>query len=140
MTENVVSIEDYKRDQLAVEFVLSYPPAELDPNARYNRYAKAAAVKRYRYGCAMQALTQLRSLDVIPLTPLATPVRAEITFVVKNLQRDADNCLASFKAGIDGLVDAKILRSDSSRYFDPGRPLVLQGTREEVRIKLWGAS
>lgn len=136
----IVSLPDYRRSQLVVELVLPFPPKELAPNERPHRWAKASAVKSYRYGCGMQALAQIRQMPVVPMLPLKSPVTAEITFVVKNLRRDADNCLASFKAGIDGLVDAKILAGDDSRRFDPGRPIVLQGEREEVRIKLWGAS
>jgi crossover junction endodeoxyribonuclease RusA len=122
-----------------IELVLSFPPKDLEPNARPNRYAKAVAIKTYRYGCSIQALSQVRQLAVIPSLPLKPPVKAEITFVVRNLQRDADNLLASFKAGIDGLRDAHVIGSDSSRYFDPGRPIVLQGEREEVRVVLRGA-
>lgn len=124
---------------MVIELVLSFPPKDLHPNERPNRYAKAAAIKSYRYGCSVQALKQVREMAVIPSLPLKPKVTAEITFVVKNLQRDADNLLASFKAGIDGLRDAHVIGSDSSRYFDPGRPIVLKGEREEVRIVLRGA-
>lgn len=122
-----------------ISLVLPFPPEALHPNKRPSRWEKATAVKSYRYGVGIQALAQVRQMATIPDLPLKAPVTAEITFVVKNTRRDADNCLASFKAGIDGLVDAKILAGDDSKRFDPGRPIVLQGEREEVRVVLRGA-
>lgn len=122
-----------------IDLVLPFPPKALEPNYRPRHWSeKSRAVKAYRRACWVIGL-EARLDEKAAVFPLPPPVVAEITFIVKNLRRDADNCLASFKSGIDGLVDAKILVGDDSRRFDPGRPIVLQGEREEVRITLRGA-
>ena len=122
---------------MTIELVLPLPPKALEPNARPNRWVRARATADYRRTVKILALKARREQ---PGTyPLPAPVLAELTFVVANMRRDVDNCLASFKSGIDGLVDGGLLAGDSARLFDVGRPIVLAGKTEEVRVSLRGA-
>lgn len=123
------------------DLVLPMPPRVLEPNARPNRWEKARATKEYRLLCAWTAKEQVRRgpESSWPKLPLTAPVKAEVTFVVRNRRRDRDNLLASVKAMFDGLVDARVLVGDHSDVFDPGTAILLVGQREEVRVVLRGA-
>lgn len=88
--------------------VLPWPPRVLSPNARVHWAKKSKAAKIYRIAC--MAL------------PLESGVRAPEGKVLLSVEfcppdrrrRDDDNCLASFKAGRDGIADA--LRIDDNRF------------------------
>lgn len=79
---------------------LPWPPRDLSPNARVHHMALAKAKKAYRTGCAWQAAVQgAKKID-------AQRLHLTITFVPPNRRaHDLDNCLASIKAGLDGLAD-----------------------------------
>ena len=97
-----------------ITIILPPPPAECSPNARCGWRAKAAAVQQYRYDCKIDALDQVGSLK----WAWGKPVPVTITFILKDKRRhDWDNLLASFKAGIDGLVDAGLLPDDDVRSW-----------------------
>lgn len=83
------------------QVTLPWPPKELSPNAR-THWAKLAAVKKaYRTECFMQA----RIAGVT--RQKATRAHISISFVPPDRRgRDLDNCLASIKAGLDGIADA----------------------------------
>ncbi len=103
-----------------------WPPKEVFPNARPNRYAKARAVKQYRYICQMDARQQGWTG---PRTPgehlLASPVKATVTFVVPDhRKRDTANMMDALKALWDGIVDAGLLVDDSHEHLRHGEPSV----------------
>lgn len=101
---------------------LPLPPRELSPNGRKHWIAKAGGVKAYRDNVAVIALSAVREWH------WKAPERATLilTFCLKDRPaplggldraahyhpRDQDNALASFKAGLDGLRDAGVVRGD----------------------------
>lgn len=93
-----------------MNFTLPWPPSALSPNARHSHWsALSKAKKSYRSACALTALSQG-----------ATKIKADrlhvtLTFVPPTrARRDADNCLAAMKSGLDGLAD--VLGVDDSRW------------------------
>lgn len=106
----------------ALEFTVSLPPRALSPNTSRSsaRWHKQSHVKAYRqYVAALGRLAKPR---------WKAPARAKLTlmFCLKDdagtlgrIQRsqfyhprDQDNALASFKAGLDGIRDAGLIRGD----------------------------
>ena len=88
--------------------MLPWPPKVLSPNARVHWAIKSKAAKAYRNACFLlcrqaalpvPAGRALLSLEFIP------PDRR---------RRDDDNCMASFKAGRDGIAEA--LGIDDSNF------------------------
>lgn len=78
---------------------LPFPPSDLTPHAKGNWRQKAAATKRYRKLIAGEAKEQgLRGIS-------AERIRARVIIQRPNLRRDYQNCISSFKAGVDGLAD-----------------------------------
>lgn len=132
----------------AVNLILDWWPAEMKPNgsrsgahAYYNKLAQEyrEAIRKVAHSEALeQALRGGFTL------PLPEPVHCRITFAVPTRQeRDLDNCIAAWKHGQDGLVDAGILRSDScwSLVSLTAVPLhVPTLKRPEVRVRLRGAA
>jgi crossover junction endodeoxyribonuclease RusA len=115
----------------------------MSANDRPNRWVKAAQTKAWRQA-AFDA-----SLDVVELMArqhastrltLAKPVRITATVHIKdNRRREVSNLFPTFKACIDGFVDAGILADDSDahvigpdprRGYDPEPRIVF--TLEEV--------
>ena len=88
---------------------MPWPPKELSPNARLHWAQLARAKKKYREACAWTALSQgARKLD-------DSQLKVSLTFYPPTRRAiDLDNCLARFKAGIDGLVD--VLGVDDSKW------------------------
>lgn len=123
-------------DTRIVELVLPFPPRELSPNARAGQWDKIKAVKDYRYACKVEAL-KVRNVAPAGSFPLAVPVQAHITFVVRtNRSRDEDNLMASMKAGIDGIVDARVLAGDDARLLNWRTCKIIMGDKAEVRLRL----
>ena len=88
---------------------LPWPPKELSPNARVHWTKKAKAAKAYRAECYM--LAKAAGVKVPP----GQRVALMIEFIPPDRRaRDDDNCLASFKAGRDGIADA--LGVDDRRF------------------------
>ena len=85
--------------------VLPWPPKELSPNARLHHMALHRVKKAYRTACWLQA----RKAGMSAATLLGAE-EAEVHLVFyppDKRNRDADNMLASMKAGLDGLADAR---------------------------------
>ena len=82
---------------------LPWPPKELGPNAR-NHWAVIARAKRiYRTEC--WAATKEVSNGIALIGNYKIPL--EVTFYPPSKRHyDLDNCLASIKAGLDGIADA----------------------------------
>ncbi len=119
-----------------ITITLPPPPSECSPNARCGWRAKAAAVQQYRYDCKIEALQALRTTLGNHEVWVPKPVAATITFILKDKRRhDWDNLLASFKAGIDGLVDAGLLPDDDVRSWTPTLKFE-QGDKAAVRVEL----
>lgn len=88
---------------------LPWPPSALSPNARAHWGSLATAKKAYREACAWIAIEQgAKRIE-------AGRLSVRLTFVPPDRRRrDLDNCIASFKAGADGLVD--VLGVDDSKW------------------------
>lgn len=116
---------------------LDFPSRELQPNGRPNRYAKADAVRAYRYDAKAEAKRVMGTTYRPGDFPLRTPVKADVTFVVTDDRRhDTDNLIASIKAGWDGMVDARLLLDDHSKVLTWGEPRVVKGDKAEVVVVL----
>jgi crossover junction endodeoxyribonuclease RusA len=94
------------------------PPKECSPNARVHPLAKARVTRRYRDEVRIRAWSALMAQ---PHGYWLAPDKAQVdvTFVVPDRRRrDKTNLAASFKAGLDGIVDAGILVDDSHEHCD----------------------
>lgn len=93
-----------------IAITIPWPPRELSPNARHSHWSQLARAKRrYRAACAMQARVQGAS------RLSAQRLSVHLRFVPPDRRaRDLDNCIASVKAGLDGLAD--VLGVDDSRW------------------------
>ena len=86
-----------------MEISLPWPPKELSPNAR-NHWAVTARAKRiYRTEC--WAATREVSKGLTLIGNYKIPVHV-VFYPPNKHHRDLDNCLASIKAGLDGIADA----------------------------------
>lgn len=92
-----------------LNITLPWPPRELSPNVRQHYMALARAKKSYRAACAWQAFSQgAKRID-------APRLFVHLVFVPPDRRaRDADNCLAAMKSGLDGLAD--VLGVDDSKW------------------------
>ena len=89
---------------------LPWFPKELSTNGSHGTWRpRARATKAYRAACGWQAKAQ-------GWKPVAwQSVLVHVVFFPPNRnRRDAANCLASFKSGIDGLAD--VLGVDDSKF------------------------
>ena len=78
---------------------------------------RAKATAMYRINGFISALQELQRLD-IP-SPRYAHAKVDITFVVPDRRRrDKTNFASAFKAGLDGLVDAGIIKDDSYECCD----------------------
>jgi len=90
---------------------LPWPPKELSPNSTLHWSKTAKKKKEYRTACWALALE----------SKLKAPegdgkIEIEITFYPPDKRhRDADNMVASIKAGLDGIADA--LRVNDKRFL-----------------------
>ncbi len=96
---------------------LDLPPAILSPNrSGAKRAARAAAVKRYRSSCGWAAKA------FMPKLWAPGPVRIDVTYCAGKkaagyVPHDTQNAITSLKAGIDGLVDAGVMPTDSHKWL-----------------------
>lgn len=90
-----------------MKFQFDLPPKECSPNWRGHWAKRAAAARSYRWNVRLTCLSQCKRRQAL------RSARVLLTFVVPdNRRRDEDNLLASFKPGIDGMVDAGIFEDD----------------------------
>ena len=117
----------------AITITLDYPPRELSPNYRPKYRQEVYPIKRaYRLACKVDALN---ARDCKTEYPLKGPIEAHAVFVVnKGPMPDGDNCLASLKAGIDGVCDAGILKND--RDIASWSVSVVKGPKRHVSLLL----
>jgi hypothetical protein len=111
---------------MILEFTVPLPPRDLSPNRTRNTHwsRKSSAVSDYRQLVAIHARNATPSAWETPAT-----ARVSLIFGLKNTDqgdracyhpKDADNALASFKAGIDGMVDSGLLESDRWENLEIG--------------------
>lgn len=94
---------------MTMTIVLPWPTKELSANSRVHWGTLAKAKKAYRDACAWQAKAQGAH------AMKAERLKIEVTFFPPNRnRRDLDNCIASMKAGFDGLAD--VLGVDDSKW------------------------
>ena len=113
------------------------PPRELSPNARVHWAKKAKATAEYRESVGWEAMRAKgykiywRALD---------KAKVDITFVVPDQRRrDKTNLAASFKAGLDGLVDAGIIKDDSADCCDDQYHIQYEKGVSKVLVEVTGA-
>ena len=107
--------------------VSQLPPFSSSPNWRGHWSDKHKAGKVYHdavfYYCV--GARNREEFGGMPL-PLFTKARLNLTFVFpEQRRRDRDNCLASFKPGIDAIVDAGLLLDDDSEHLEIGKVDIL---------------
>jgi len=106
-----------------ITFTVPLPPRELSPNTYRHWRTVSAAKKQYRE--LSEYMNKGRFGKVPP-----EHVRLSLTFCIKDAKgkfyqpRDAANALSSFKAGIDGLVDAGMCPDDSQKHLELGAILI----------------
>ena len=89
--------------------ILPWPPKELSPNARIHWAKKAKITKAYRN------MARVLTMQAGIVAPAEGRILLVLEFVPPNRRhRDDDGCLASFKAGRDGIADA--LGIDDKRF------------------------
>lgn len=118
-----------------IEIRFPWPPRELSPNTRHAHWASLARAKRrFRAACGLLARSQ--GVGRIESEKIAL----SLVFRPPNRRaRDLDNCIASMKAGLDGLAD--VLGVDDSRWTltaTMGEPA--KGGAVEVKVSPWPAA
>ena len=93
------------------------PSRHLNPNSRCHWAIKAKAVKSGRVESWTSTQVAMHEQKVS-----GGWIRTECEirwYAQNNRRRDADNCLSSLKATLDGVVDAGLLKNDSGLSFLP---------------------
>ena len=116
-----------------ITLTLAFPPRDLNPNEHTHRWAKAAAAKNYRYACKVDALNVRNRKSIT----LQAPVKAVVTFCCGTRMWDLDNCIAAFKAGMDGIVESGLIPDDSPDVLQV-EYLVTGGKKRNVVVQLEG--
>lgn len=112
-----------------IVFTLPWPPKGLSPNDRPHRMELARLKKRYRSACALTAISQGAA------RLQAEQLEVNLVFVPPNKRpRDVDNCVASVKAGLDGLAD--VLGVDDSRWVWARPPAISEAVGGYVRVEV----
>jgi crossover junction endodeoxyribonuclease RusA len=107
-----------------VTVILPLPARRLSPNCtvatRGGRFAKAAAVKKYRT-MAKEAV----EAAYVETGPWEHAVATVTFFWADGRRRDEDNAIASLKAAYDGIVEAGLIVDDDSRHLRREMPVFL---------------
>ena len=103
---------------MTLTFEVPLPPKELSPNGRTHFMVKAKRTREYRNTVAYAAI-DARNRSNPKAWHLLDKARIDVTFVVPDKRRrDKTNMAASFKAGLDGIVDAAVVRDDNYDCID----------------------
>ncbi len=122
---------------MIVKLELPYPPKSLSPNAR--EHWGTLATDKATYKNAVYTIARNKRQLTSSTFPLKAPVTVVLTFVLPDKRRrDWDNALASFKTGLDGIVEAGLLRDDSMEEIRIGMEYEL-GKKAAIRVTLEGA-
>lgn len=121
-------------DENRVVMAFSLPPRTLWPNGRPNHFKRAKVVKEHREEACRTAADAMRAAGVTDGPwEKATLLAA---FYWPNLQRrDEDGAAASLKSYRDGLVDAALLRDDSTAHLK-NLPPRFDIDRKDPRVEL----
>ena len=105
----------------SVMIVLPLPGRRLQPNETVGtlggRFAKAAAVKRYRR-IAKEAVDE----ECIETMPWQHVTVQAAFFHATNRRRDQDNAMGSLKSAYDGIVDSGLVQDDDYKHMERGVP------------------
>jgi Holliday junction resolvase RusA-like endonuclease len=115
-----------------IRLILPLPCRRLSPNCPCGsvgaRFAKAAAVKKYR--ALTRSAVEAQQVETAPWHY----TEAHATFFFKDRRRrDTDNALASLKSAYDGITESGLIPDDDSEHllrhmpafqFDPRNPRV----------------
>lgn len=94
---------------------LPWPPKELSPNARNHWAVTARAKKIYRTACWGLTKERIKTQSFKD----CDKILLKITFYPPSKRHyDLDNCVASMKAGLDGIADA-LQVNDNKFEIDP---------------------
>jgi crossover junction endodeoxyribonuclease RusA len=113
-----------------MKIILPLPPKELSPNARCHWKPLQEIKRRYRTGAF------LRTLEVLGRSPKPMLNRATTTITFYHSTgrfRDADNALASLKAGLDGITDAGVMANDHGFRHNP---IEFMKDRDNPRVEI----
>lgn len=118
-----------------IKITMEIPPQALSPNSRGHWRKKANATKLYRQDGGIAAWMAIRAMPSAVRTHLPwTKVEMQMTFFRKtNGRYDSDNALASMKAGIDSLVDAKLLADDNQITH---LPVIITKDAKDPRVEI----
>lgn len=118
-----------------ITFNVPLPPRELSPNGRHHWSKKNRAVGVYREEVGWRAKA-MKSTGVPDVA-----MRVSLRFCLKGGRRehryqptDCDNALASFKAGLDGMRDAKLLVADTNKWLQLGTVEITSKTGPWVEV------
>ena|SRR3990167_3202428 len=123
---------------------LPWPPDELHPNkaVRLHWSVKAKARRMYREQVGWIAKEEVyhppgQRVGNIRILPFNPPVIAQVTFFVPDRRRrDTDNLMTSLKAAWDGIVDAGILKDDSSDLLHHETPIVQYRPADKFEVQI----
>ena len=94
------------------------PPKELSPNARIHFIVKAQHTAHYRAFVKMCAW-EWKHNGYDGKWEIPDKAKVDVTFVVPDKRRrDKTNLASAFKAGLDGIVDAGIVKDDNYQCID----------------------
>jgi len=112
---------------MTYEVKFDWPPKVLNPNQKKHWAVKAKAAKSFKNSCfclAKKAIGQIKTAERLHLFIDFYPPDKRL--------RDADNCVAMMKSGLDGLADAMQV---NDRQFII-HPFIKDDTGGFVKIKI----
>ena len=120
---------------ITINVQLPWPNPKLSPNAR-EHWTKTSAAKAAQRGYAHAVTHQAMIGQGLCKGHFVWAKSAHVSIVFHapdNRRRDIDNCLASIKAGLDGIADATGI-DDSLWSYEIRRGEVVAGGRVDVLI------
>ena len=122
-----------------LRYEFSWPPSELNPNARVHWRTLAKAKAQYKEHCGWLIVEPRHFPDARRHYPLSPPVTAQVTFVVADKRRrDTDNFLSMLKPCFDALVEMGVLVDDSHDKLKIAEPKWERGPEKRVIVELEG--
>ncbi len=120
------------------KYEFPWPPFELSPNARVHWRTLAQAKRQYKDACGwiIRGANERGILFWSDML-LASPVTAQVTFVVTDKRRrDTDNHLSMLKVCFDAFVDMGVLEDDSRDALRIAEPKWERGPEKKVIVEL----
>ncbi len=117
--------EMYAGNKMRIE-VTQLPPVSSSPNWREN-WGEKYKDSRVYHAAVYYCCVDVRNRGY--LAGMSFPfikARLNLTFVfAEQRRRDRDNCLASFKPGLDAIVDAALILDDDAEHLEIGKVDIL---------------